>query len=56
MSLNLLSKLIFQRWNEVLVSTPFGSSAATASMGHLDSFLPNVEQTVDRVMARKMVQ
>jgi hypothetical protein len=51
------SKLIFQRWNEVLVSTRFAAgSAATASMGSLDSFLPNVEQTVDRVMARKMVQ
>jgi len=50
------SKLIFQRWNEVLVSTRFAGAAATASMGHLDSFLPNVEQTVDRVMARKMVQ
>jgi hypothetical protein len=50
------SKLIFQRWNEVLVSTRFAGSAATASLGGLDSFLPNVEQTVDRVMARKMVQ
>src|SRR5580765_7650664 len=50
------SKLIFQRWNEVLVSTRFAGTAAATSMGSLDSFLPNVEQTVDRVMARKMVQ
>lgn len=50
------SKLIFQRWNEVLVSTRFAGNTAAASIGHLDSFLPNVEQTVDRVMARKMIQ
>lgn len=49
------SKLIFQRWNEVLVSSRFGSTAATASIG-MDSFLPNVEQTVERILARKMVQ
>ena len=48
------SKLIFQRWNDVLVASRF--SAAPASIGTLDSFLPNVEQTVDRVLARKMVQ
>jgi hypothetical protein len=46
-------KLIFQRWNDTLLSTPFAmqSSLASASM---DSFLPNVERTVERVMARKM--
>jgi hypothetical protein len=50
------SKLIFQRWNDVLVSSRFGSTAAaTASIG-VDSFLPNVEQTVERILARKMVQ
>jgi hypothetical protein len=48
------SKLIFQRWNDVLVASRF--STAPASIGTLDSFLPNVEQTVDRVLARKMVQ
>ncbi|HKD78328.1 MAG TPA: hypothetical protein VKH81_01475 [Candidatus Angelobacter sp.] len=47
------SRLIFQRWNDVLVSTRFSPVSA---MGGVDSFLPNVEQTVDRVMARKMVQ
>jgi len=52
--LNAPSKLIFQRWNDVLVASRF--STASASIGTLDSFLPNVEQTVDRVMARKMVQ
>ncbi len=49
------SRLVFQRWNEVLVSTRFSPSPAT-SIGGIDSFLPNVEQTVDRVLARKMVQ
>jgi hypothetical protein len=50
------SRLIFQRWNEALLSytTPRGElSLAPSSM---DSFLPGVEQTVDRVLARKMVQ
>ena len=49
------SKLIFQRWNDVLVSSRFGNAAATATIG-VDSFLPNVEQTVERILARKMVQ
>jgi hypothetical protein len=50
------SKLIFQRWNDVLASTRFSGATATASMGNLNSFLPNVEQTVERVLARKIVQ
>lgn len=50
------SKLIFQRWNDVLASTRFSGISATATMGGLDSFLPNVEQTVERVLARKIVQ
>lgn len=49
------SRLVFQRWNEALVATRFSPVSAT-SMGSIDSFLPNVEQTVDRVLARKMVQ
>lgn len=49
------SRLIFQRWNEVLVSARFSASPA-GSISGLDSFLPNVEQTVDRVLARKMVE
>lgn len=48
-------RLIFRRWNEVLVSTRFSPASASA-MGGVDSFLPNVEQAVDRVLARKMVQ
>lgn len=50
------SKLIFQRWNDVLATTRFSGASASASMGSLNSFLPNVEQTVERVLARKIVQ
>lgn len=51
------SRLIFQRWNDVLVSTArFSAAPAAGSIGGIDSFLPNVEQTVDRVLARKIVQ
>lgn len=48
------AKLIFQRWNEALQATPF-SSTATVAVASMDSFLPNVEKTVERVMARKMM-
>lgn len=44
------SRLIFQRWNEVLASYACEPAAAG-----LESFLPNVERTVERVLARKMV-
>ncbi len=47
-------KLIFQRWNDTLLSTPFAQS--NLAMASMDSFLPNVERTVERVMARKMTQ
>jgi len=50
------SKLIFQRWNDVLVSTHFAGNTAVSPMGNMNSFLPNVEQTVERVLARKIVQ
>lgn len=46
------NRLIFQRWNEALVSYKYGEGGAVASV---DSFLPTVERTVERVMARKMV-
>jgi hypothetical protein len=49
------SKLIFQRWNDVLISSPFARATTSGSIG-VDSFLPNVEQTVERILARKMVQ
>ena len=47
------AKLIFQRWNDALLATPFANHGGTA-VAQMDSFLPNVEKTVERVMARKM--
>jgi len=49
------SRLIFQRWNEALTTYTTRGELALAP-GSMDSFLPGVEQTVDRVLARKMVQ
>jgi hypothetical protein len=45
------SRLIFQRWNESLSTYGFGGGDFVG-----DSFLPSVERTVERVMARKMTQ
>lgn len=47
------NRLIFQRWNEALLSYKDGELAFAS--GRVDSFLPGVEMTVERVMARKMV-
>lgn len=47
------SRLIIQRWNEALISYRHGDLALSSAM---NSFLPGVEQTVDRVLARKIVQ
>jgi hypothetical protein len=49
------SRLIFQRWNEALSSYSVRGEMAMAGSG-VNSFLPGVEETVDRVLARKMVQ
>jgi|SRR5579859_1057271 len=48
------TRLILQRWNEALIGYGYGDRALAG--GTLESFLPGVEQTVDRVLARKMVQ
>jgi hypothetical protein len=48
-------RLIFQRWNEALLTHTVRGEMAFAS-GGMDSFRPGVEQTVDRVLARKIVQ
>jgi hypothetical protein len=48
------SRLIIRRWNDALISYRQGDMAFS-SIG-VNSFLPGVEQTVDRVLARKMVQ
>jgi hypothetical protein len=49
------NRLIFQRWNEALVSYGHRGELAMAS-NSVESFLPGVEQTVERILARKMVQ
>ena len=49
------SRLIFQRWNDALTSYTVRGDMTLASNG-VNSFLPGVEETVDRVLARKMVQ
>jgi hypothetical protein len=49
------SRLIFQRWNEVLMTTPISSAQGSQiAMAEVDSFIPGVEKTVERIMARKM--
>jgi hypothetical protein len=51
------SRLIFQRWNEALLSTPLVSRRGEViAFSTVESFLPGVERTVERVMARKMMQ
>ncbi len=47
------ARIIFQRWNEALIGYGY-RDLALASSG-MDSFLPGVEKTVERVLARKMV-
>lgn len=48
------SRLIFQRWNEALTSYGYGQPAIASST--VESFLPGIEKTVDRVLARKALQ
>lgn len=48
------SRLIFQRWNEALNTYSVRGEMAFASGA--ESFLPGVEQTVERVLARKIIQ
>ena len=48
-------RLIFQRWNEALLTHSVRGEMAFAGNG-IESFLPGVEKTVDRVLARKIVQ
>lgn len=46
------SRLIIQRWNDALINY----RQAEVAFSPMNSFLPGVEQTVDRVLARKIVQ
>ncbi len=47
------SRVILRRWNEALTSYKYGDLALSANS--VDSFLPGVEKTVDRVLARKVI-
>lgn len=50
------ARLIFQRWNEAVLASPLASrNNQIAAMAPVESFLPGVERTVERVMARKMM-
>lgn len=50
------TRLILQRWNEALLATPLGGRGGEViTMTPIESFLPGVERTVERVMARKMM-
>lgn len=50
------SRLILQRWNEAVMASPLVSRRSEAfAMSSVESFLPGVERTVERVMARKMM-
>lgn len=49
------ARLILQRWNEVLLSTPLVARRSDElAFAPVDSFIPGVEKTVDRVLSRKM--
>lgn len=48
------SKLIFQRWNEALLAAPLAAQERTTALASVDSFLPGIEKTVDKVLARKL--
>jgi hypothetical protein len=47
------NRLVLQRWNEVLLSSGYGNRAPV--LVATDSFIPGVEQVVDRVLARKAI-
>jgi hypothetical protein len=49
------ARLILQRWNEVLLSTPLVARRSDElAFAPVDSFIPGVEKTVERVLSRKM--
>lgn len=48
------TRLILQRWNEAVMASPLIARRVEASFSPIESFLPGVERTVERVMAQKM--
>jgi hypothetical protein len=49
---NAPNRLILQRWNDALIGYGYGGATAVANT---DSFIPGVEQAVERVLARKAI-
>ncbi len=47
-------RLILRRWNEALSGYGYGQTAVASAT--VESFLPGIEKTVDRVLARKAMQ
>lgn len=49
------TRLILQRWNEAVMASPLiGRRSEAVAFSPIESFLPGVERTVERVMAQKM--
>jgi hypothetical protein len=48
------SKVIFQRWNEAFLSSAVVTTEKNPALATVESFLPGIEKTVDRVLARKI--
>ncbi|HYL93133.1 MAG TPA: hypothetical protein VEW69_08245 [Alphaproteobacteria bacterium] len=54
---DLPGRLIFKRWNETLAdSTLAGANATRLLPNTVSSFIPGVEQAVDRVLSRRVIQ
>ena len=49
------TRLILQRWNEAVMASPLVARKNQPAFAQVESFLPGVEQTVERVLARKMM-
>lgn len=56
-SLNLPGRLIFKRWNETLADSSLAGANTTRLLPNtVSSFIPGVEQAVDRVLSRRVIQ
>jgi hypothetical protein len=56
-SVDLPGRLIFKRWNETLADSAFAGANATRLLPNtVSSFIPGVEQAVDRVLSRRVIQ
>lgn len=47
-------RLVLQRWNEALLASPLTGQERNVTPASVDSFLPGIEKTVDKVLARKI--